>query len=128
MRTCLLVEVAELAVAVLVLGALQRLAGALQRVALLLEQPAHGVVADRVVLRGQRLGELAGRPGRPAQRATGIAAGLGAGNPKRPSGSRRSRRSVLDQVLGLTMRSAARRVPTGPVLSTRRAARHTPGA
>jgi hypothetical protein len=32
MRTCLLVEVAELAVAVGVLGALQRLAGALQRV------------------------------------------------------------------------------------------------
>jgi hypothetical protein len=77
MLTCLLVEVAELAVAVWVLGALQRLAGALQRIALLLEQPAHGVVADWVALRGQRLGELAGRLGRPAQRATGIAAGVG---------------------------------------------------
>jgi hypothetical protein len=87
MRTCLLVEVAELGVAVLVLGALQGLAGALQRVALLLEQPAYGVVADRVALCGQRLGELAGGLGRPPQRTVGVTAGVGVDQPLHQPGS-----------------------------------------
>jgi hypothetical protein len=56
----LLVEVAELGIAVGVLGALQGLDRALQPVALLLEQPPDGVVADRMPLRGERLGQLPG--------------------------------------------------------------------
>ena len=58
MRLGLLVEVAELGIAVGVLGALQGLERALQPVALLAQQPPHGVVADRMALGGERLGQL----------------------------------------------------------------------
>jgi hypothetical protein len=56
LRPSLLVEVAELGVTVGMLAALQGLGRALQPVALLLEQPPHGVVADRMALGGERLG------------------------------------------------------------------------
>jgi hypothetical protein len=64
-----------------VLGALQGLERALQPVALLAQQPAHGVVADRMPLGGERLGQLPGGLARPAQRAVGIAAGVGVDQP-----------------------------------------------
>jgi hypothetical protein len=51
-----------------VLGALLGLEGALQRVALLLEQPADGVVRDLEALGGKRVGKLAGRLAGPPQR------------------------------------------------------------
>jgi hypothetical protein len=76
MRASLLVEVAELGVTVGMLGALQGLDRALQPVALLLEQPPDGVVADRMALRGERLGQLPGGLAGPAQRAVGVAAGV----------------------------------------------------
>jgi hypothetical protein len=71
MRPSLLVEVAELGVTVGMLGALQGLGRALQPVALLLEQPADGVVADRMPGRGERLGQLPGGLAGPPQRAVG---------------------------------------------------------
>jgi hypothetical protein len=77
----LLVEVAELGVTVGMLGALQGLGRPLQPVALLLEQPADGVVADRVALGGERLGQLSGGLAGPAQRAVGVAAGVGLHQP-----------------------------------------------
>lgn len=81
MRFRLLIQVAELGIAVGVLGALQGLEGALQPVALLTQQPAHGVVADRVALGGERLGQLPGGLAGPAQRAVGVAAGIGVDQP-----------------------------------------------
>ena len=81
MRFRLLVEVAELGIAVGVLGALQGLERALQPVALLAQQPAHGVVADRMALGGERLGQLPGGLAGPAQRAVGVAAGIGVHQP-----------------------------------------------
>ena len=77
----LLVEVAELGVPVGVLGALQGLDRALQPVALLAQQPPHGVVADRMPLGGERLGQLPGGLAGPAQRALRIAAGVGLHQP-----------------------------------------------
>jgi hypothetical protein len=91
----LLVEVAELGVAVGMLGALQGLDRALQPVALLLEQPAHGVVADRMALTGERLGQLPGGLAGPPQRAVGVAAGVGVTSrsnaPSRPGSVSRRR-------------------------------------
>jgi hypothetical protein len=58
------------------LGALQGLGRALQPVALLLEQPADGVVADQMPLGGERLGQLPGGVAGPAQRAVRVAAGV----------------------------------------------------
>jgi hypothetical protein len=81
MRFRLLIQVAELGIAVGVLGALQGLERALQPVALLAQQPAHGVVADRMALGGERLGQLPGGLAGPAQRAVGIAAGIGVDQP-----------------------------------------------
>ena len=81
MRPSLLVEVAELGVAVGVLGALQGLGRALQPVALLAQQPADGVVADWMALGGERLGQLPGGLAGPAQRAVGVAAGVGVDQP-----------------------------------------------
>jgi hypothetical protein len=77
----LLVEVAELGVPVGMLGALQGLDRALQPVALLLQQPPHRIVADRMPGRGERLGQLSGGLARPAQRALGVAAGVGIDQP-----------------------------------------------
>jgi hypothetical protein len=77
----LLVEVAELGVPNLVLGTLQGLDRALQPVALLAQQPAHGVVADRMPLGGKRLGQLASGLTGPAQRALRVAAGVGVDQP-----------------------------------------------
>jgi hypothetical protein len=76
LRPSLPVEGAELGVTVGVLGALQGLDRALQPVALLGEQPADGVVADRMPGRGERLGQLPGGPARPPQRALRVAAGV----------------------------------------------------
>jgi hypothetical protein len=70
-----------LGVAVGVLGALQGLDRALQPVALLAQQPPHRVVADRMPLGGERLGQLSGGLAGPAQRALGIAAGVGVDQP-----------------------------------------------
>ena len=81
MRPSLLVEVAELGVPVEMLGTLQGLDRALQPVALLLEQPPDGVVADRMPGRSERLGQLAGGLAGPAQRAVGVAAGVGVHQP-----------------------------------------------
>jgi len=81
MRPSLLVEVAELGVAVGVLGARQGLGRALQPVALLAQQPPHGVVADWMALGGERLGQLPGGLAGPAQRAVGVAAGVGIHQP-----------------------------------------------
>jgi hypothetical protein len=75
-RPSLLVEVAELGIPVGMPGTLQGLDRALQPVALLAQQPPHGVVADRMALGGERLGQLPGGLARPAQRALGIAAGV----------------------------------------------------
>src|SRR5215216_6769476 len=50
----LLVEVAELGITVGVVGALQGLDRALKPIAVLLEQPPHRVVADRMPLGGER--------------------------------------------------------------------------
>src|SRR6266511_2950478 len=69
----LLVEVAELAVTVGVLGALDLLGGGLQRVVQLAKQPGHGPCADPVALGGQLVGQGAGRPARPPQRRGGVA-------------------------------------------------------
>jgi len=77
MRPSLLVEVAELGVTVGMLGALQGLDRALQPVALLLEQPADGVVADPMALRGERRSQLPGGLAGPAQRTLRVAAGVG---------------------------------------------------
>jgi hypothetical protein len=77
MRSGLLVHIAKLRVPVRVLGALQGLVGALQRVALLLQQPPDGVIADRMTLRRKRLGQLPSGLAGPAQRAVGVAAGVG---------------------------------------------------
>jgi hypothetical protein len=71
----LLVEVAELGVSVGMVDALQGLDRALQPVALLAQQPADGVVADRMPGRGQRLGQLPGGLAGPPQWAVGVAAG-----------------------------------------------------
>jgi hypothetical protein len=81
LRPSLLVEVAELGVTVGMLGALQGLGRALQPVALLAQQPGDGVVADRMALRGERLSQLAGGLAGPAQRAVGVAAGVGLHQP-----------------------------------------------
>jgi hypothetical protein len=80
-RPRLFVEVAELGAPVGMSGALQGLDRALQPVALPLEQPPHGVVADRMPGRGERLGQLAGGLAGPAQRAVGVAAGVGLHQP-----------------------------------------------
>jgi hypothetical protein len=77
----LLVEVAELGVTVGMLGALQGLDGALQPVALLGEQPADGVVADRMALRGERRSQFPGGLARPGQQALRVAAGVGLHQP-----------------------------------------------
>src|SRR6266542_4332352 len=88
----LLADVAKLRVPVGVLGALLGLAGALQRVALLLEQPPHGVVADRVALRAKRVGKLAGGLAGPAQRRLRVASASGSTRASsassRPAGAR----------------------------------------
>ena len=77
----LLIEVAELGVPVGVLGALQGLERALQPEALLAQQPAHGVVADRMPLGGECIGQLPGGLTGPAQWAVGVAAGVGVDQP-----------------------------------------------
>ena len=77
----LLVEVAELGITVGVLGTLQGLDRALQPVALLAQQPPHGVVADRMPLGGERLGQFPGGLAGPAQRALRVAAGVGVDQP-----------------------------------------------
>jgi len=85
----LLVEVAELGITVGVVGALQGLDRALQPIALLLEQPPHRVVADRMPLGGERLGQLPGGLAGPAQRTLGVAAGIGVDQPiQRPKQAR----------------------------------------
>ena len=72
----LLVEVAELAVAVGMLGALDLLGGGLQRVAHRHASSFATVLgADRVALRGQLVGQLAGRLAGPPQRRLRIAPG-----------------------------------------------------
>jgi hypothetical protein len=81
MRPSLLVEVAELGVPVEMLGTLQGLDRALQPVALLLEQPPDGVVANRMALGGERLGQLPGGLAGPTQRALRVAAGVGVHQP-----------------------------------------------
>jgi hypothetical protein len=89
MRPSLLVEVAELAVTVGMLGALQRLGRTLQPVALLAQQPTNGVGADRMALRGERLGQLPGGLARPPQRTLRIATGVGVHQPvQRPKQAR----------------------------------------
>ena len=64
----LLVEVGELGVPVGVLPALEGLGVGLQAETLFVQQPGHGVRPDPVTGRGQLGRQLAGRPGRPAQR------------------------------------------------------------
>jgi hypothetical protein len=71
-RLGLLVDIPELRVPLGVLGALLGLEGVLQRVALLLEQPADGVVGDLEALCGKGVGELAGRLAGPPQGRLGI--------------------------------------------------------
>jgi hypothetical protein len=56
-RLGLIVEVAELGVAVVMLGAVAGLGVGLQAVAQLAQQPAHHEVADRMPALGQRLGQ-----------------------------------------------------------------------
>ena len=71
------VDVAELGVAVHVLGALFLLRGALEAIAHLAEQLAHGLRADREALGPKSVGQVVGGLGRPAQRRHRIATGLG---------------------------------------------------
>jgi hypothetical protein len=102
MRPSLLVEVAELGVTVGVLGALQGLGRTLQPVALLLEQPADGVVADRVPLGGERLGQLPGGLAGPAQRGVRGRRGCQAppAGPMPPAGPDRCRAAAWDLCAG----------------------------
>ncbi len=72
----LVVDVAELAVTVRVLGALAHLGVGLQAVADVVEHPAHQRRAGLVAQAGQLLGELARRLHRPAQRRHRIAPAL----------------------------------------------------
>jgi hypothetical protein len=58
-------------------GALLDLERALQRVVLRSQQPPDRVIADRMPLSGQRLGQLRGRLAGPAQRALRAPAGVG---------------------------------------------------
>jgi len=64
----LLVDVAELRVAIGMLLALQRLGGSLQAEAVLPQQPAHRGRGHRVTLSAQFLGQMPQRLCRPAQR------------------------------------------------------------
>jgi hypothetical protein len=73
----LLVDIADLAIPVGVLGALDLLAGGLQRVAHVNQQLRHGAGADRVPLPGQLVGQLAGRLAGPPQRRHRVTRAVG---------------------------------------------------
>lgn len=68
MRFDLIVDVAELAIAVGVLGAFDGLGACLQAEAFLTQQVGHHIGADPVSLTAQLVSQLAGRGGRPPQR------------------------------------------------------------
>ena len=70
------VEVAELGVAIRVLGTLELLGGRLQAVAGLVQQPPHQPFAGRMALPGQRDRQLPRRLDRPAQRRLRITPGV----------------------------------------------------
>jgi hypothetical protein len=67
-RLGLLADVAELSVAIGMLGALQGLGVALQAETRRVQQVSDGIRRDRMALAGQLRGEIARRPGRPPQR------------------------------------------------------------
>jgi hypothetical protein len=73
----LVVDVAELGVAVGMLTTLDGLGVGLQAEALGLEQPGHGVGRDRMPLAGQLFGQVARRAGGPPQRRIRVTARAG---------------------------------------------------